>query len=99
MLTPSSPQADGRTLHVYMRPGGYIPSYRPTESRHGSNNVVLDGTLGFDDPMEMDAGYGNQSSNGGLYSDTLVTNGTNGNNHGGSRRGRGFNRADYGGSR
>ena len=80
-----------------MRPGGnYIPSYRANESRAGAgaNHVVLDGTLGFDDPMEMDAGYGGGGGNqngGGLYSDTLVTNGTNGNNSNSHRRGRGFN--------
>ena len=90
-----------------MRPGGnYTPatSGQRSEARLGSNNVVLDGTLGFDDPMEMDAGYGNQKSSngGGLYSDTIVKNGTNGasNGGGGGRRGRGFNnRAGYGGGR
>ena len=90
-----------------MRPGGnYTPAtsgHRTSESRPGSNNVVLDGTLGFNDPMEMDAGYGNQTSGGGgLYSDTLVTNGTNGTSNAGGgtgRRGRGFNRAGYGGTR
>ncbi|XXH04623.1 60S ribosomal protein L2 [Hypoxylon texense] len=91
--------ADGRTLHVYLKPGG--STYRPApptgpraqrdhETRQ-SNNVVVDGSMGFGgDLMDTDSNEGSRS-NGGLYSDTLVPqnqgNHLNGNN---SRRGRGF---------
>ncbi|KAI1505559.1 hypothetical protein F5X99DRAFT_248444 [Biscogniauxia marginata] len=89
--------ADGRTLHVYLKPGAVYNPVPPTgpraqrtnESRVG-NNIVVDGSMGFDDSMETDSrddGY----SNGGLYSDNMVpknqANGINGNS---SRRGRGF---------
>ncbi|RYP29280.1 hypothetical protein DL767_006808 [Monosporascus sp. MG133] len=94
--------ADGRTLNVYMRPGGSsAPAAAPKgpradESRARGNQVVVDGSMGFDDPMETDAGYADNyngaASNGGLYSDNLVMNGTNGTSGGGGRRGRGFNR-------
>ncbi|KAI1378188.1 hypothetical protein F4677DRAFT_412415 [Hypoxylon crocopeplum] len=91
--------ADGRTLHVYLKPSG---SYKPTvptgpraqrdhETRVGSNNVVVDGSMGFDDAMDTDLPDAGPS-NGGLYSDNMVpknqANGTNGNNN--NRRGRGF---------
>ncbi|KAI0128790.1 hypothetical protein BJ170DRAFT_579799 [Xylariales sp. AK1849] len=91
--------ADGRLLHVYLKPGGgYTPPSGPTptgpraqrinETRPGGNSVVIDGSNGFDDSMDTsDAGY----SGGGLYSDKMVTNGNNGN-----RRGRGFNRGRNG---
>ncbi|KAL7626339.1 hypothetical protein AAE478_003111 [Parahypoxylon ruwenzoriense] len=81
--------ADGRTLHVYSKPGGPHRPAPPTapraqrerEARAGSNNVVLDGSLGFDDPMETDV-PDNGYSNGALYSDKLVprnqSNGANG---------------------
>ncbi|KAI0834903.1 hypothetical protein F5Y06DRAFT_277487 [Hypoxylon sp. FL0890] len=91
-------RADGRTLQVYPKPGGpgrgvpTGPRADRNESRPGGNNIVVDGRMGFDDPMETDMpdrGY----SNGGLYSDTMVpkdqANGVNGNNNN-SRRGRGF---------
>ncbi|KAI1247281.1 hypothetical protein MGN70_011169 [Eutypa lata] len=95
--------ADGRTLNVYMRPGGaYTPApattgQRKDESRAASS-VVVDGSLGFDDPMETDSGYSanynnNKSNGGGLYSDTMVTDGANGTSAGSARRGRGFNRS------
>ncbi|ORY69924.1 uncharacterized protein BCR38DRAFT_454853 [Pseudomassariella vexata] len=91
--------ADGRLLHVYLKPGGgYTPmpptgprAQRSTESRVGSNSVVVDGSMGFDEPMETaDAGYG-ESTNGGLYSDRLVPTGP-ANGGSGNRRGRGFHR-------
>lgn len=86
-----------------MRPGGaYTPApattgQRKDESRAASS-VVVDGSLGFDDPMETDSGYSanynnNKSNGGGLYSDTMVTNGANGTSGGSARRGRGFNRS------
>ncbi|KAI5922148.1 hypothetical protein F4810DRAFT_297255 [Camillea tinctor] len=88
--------ADGRTLHVYLKPGAVYNPMPPTgpraqrtnESRVG-NNVVVDGSMGFDDPMDTTSSHGHSS--GALYSDNMVpksqTNDTNGNN---SRRGRGF---------
>ncbi|KAI1644563.1 uncharacterized protein F4817DRAFT_346544 [Daldinia loculata] len=97
--------ADGRTLHVYLKPGGTYRSTPPTgpraqrdhETRSAGNNVVVDGSMGFDDRMETDSlgsGYSNGGgggNGGGLYSDTMVpknqTNGASGNN---SRRGRNF---------
>lgn len=81
-------QADGRMLHVYHKPSG-DPKYNPpsapraqrsNESRTGSG-VVVDGSNGFDEPMDM-----NYNSDSGLYSDRLV----NSNRPDASRRGRGF---------
>ncbi|KAI1085862.1 hypothetical protein F5B20DRAFT_520089 [Whalleya microplaca] len=89
--------ADGRTLHVYMKPGGVFNAPPPTgpraernnETRIG-NNVLVDGSMGFDEPMDTDSpddGY----SNGAFYSDNIIpqaqTGGVNGNSN---RRGRGF---------
>lgn len=95
-------QADGRLLHVYLKPGGATTPAAPTgpraqrtnELRHGSN-VVVDGSMGFDDAMDTsDAGYSDGSGGGrGLYSDRLVSGGPRG---GGSRRGRGFDRSRNG---
>ncbi|KAI1393397.1 uncharacterized protein F4822DRAFT_384511 [Hypoxylon trugodes] len=99
--------ADGRTLNVYLKPGGpYKPNpptgpraQRNNESRPGGNNVVVDGSMGFDDVMDTDTpdtSFSNaNSSSRGLYSDTLVpknqSNGANGsNNSNNGRRGRGF---------
>ncbi|KAI1465272.1 uncharacterized protein F4812DRAFT_138466 [Daldinia caldariorum] len=91
--------ADGRTLHVYLKPGGYRPApptgpraQRDHETRLAGNNIVVDGSMGFDDPMETDSpGSGYSNAGGGLYSDTMVptsqANGTGGNT---SRRGRNF---------
>ncbi|OTB00114.1 hypothetical protein M426DRAFT_243751 [Hypoxylon sp. CI-4A] len=90
--------ADGRTLHVYMKPGGTTrPAAAPTGPRAQResrvDNAVVDGSMGFnDDVMDTDEPSYNRS-NGGLYSDTMVpqnqSRGANGNNNGG-RRGRGF---------
>lgn len=95
-------QADGRLLHVYLKPGGAsspaAPSgprvQRTNELRH-SSNVVMDGSLGFDEAMDMsDAGYSDGSGGGrGLYSDRLVSGGSRA---GGPRRGRGFDRGRNG---
>ncbi|KAI0887541.1 uncharacterized protein GGS22DRAFT_110962 [Annulohypoxylon maeteangense] len=90
--------ADGKTLHVYMKPGdSFTPTHTPPtgpraqrdqrdhETRQGGN-VVVDGRMGFNDLMDtddQDASY----SNGGLYSDKMVPKATGGND---GRRGRGF---------
>ncbi|KAI1331193.1 hypothetical protein F5Y16DRAFT_295133 [Xylariaceae sp. FL0255] len=69
--------ADGRTLSVYMKPGGYtVPptgprAQRTNETTLGNNSVLVDGSHGFNDPMETDG------SQGRLYSDNL----TNGQGH------------------
>ncbi|KAK7949666.1 hypothetical protein PG996_000252 [Apiospora saccharicola] len=92
IATFNNQTADGRILHVYMKPGGgpSIPTgprnsgLRRQEARPGNNNVVLDGSLGFDDGMDTsDTGYSDGSGSAkGLYSDRLVSNS--------NRRGRGF---------
>ncbi|KAK1779271.1 hypothetical protein QBC45DRAFT_138186 [Copromyces sp. CBS 386.78] len=100
--------ADGRVLSVYHKPSGPTypltsqlpPSRAPTGPRsHRSNDHypeddVVDGSMGFDEPMEDDDLRGNGNgrqpprgpaamnggATGGLYSDQLVLN----------RKGRGF---------
>ncbi|KAI2631029.1 hypothetical protein GGR54DRAFT_182248 [Hypoxylon sp. NC1633] len=94
--------ADGRTIQVYPKPDSAyrtpavpVPTgpraQRGHENRSGGNNVIVDGSMGFDDVMDTDL-FDDRSSNGGLYSDSMVpksrANGTNGYNN--SRRGRGF---------
>ncbi|KAI0180514.1 hypothetical protein GGR52DRAFT_569259 [Hypoxylon sp. FL1284] len=85
--------ADGRTLHVYLKPAG-APNrpgpptgpraQREYETRQG-NNVVVDGSMGFGDEMDTD------SRQGGLYSDSIVSqNQSNNSNANSGRRGRGF---------
>ncbi|KAI0202257.1 hypothetical protein F4808DRAFT_422574 [Astrocystis sublimbata] len=66
--------ADGRTLSVYMKPGGYTaPSLPPprvdrtNETRFGGNSVLVDGSLGFNDTMQV------EGANERLYSDELVS--------------------------
>ncbi|KAI0115925.1 hypothetical protein GGR51DRAFT_555801 [Nemania sp. FL0031] len=85
--------ADGRTLSVYMKPGGYTPpsppkgprAQRTNETRLGGNSVLVDGSMGFGDHMEV------EDADQGLYSDKLVpTNQAKGNNNAGYRRDRGF---------
>ncbi|KAI2466019.1 hypothetical protein F4781DRAFT_407236, partial [Annulohypoxylon bovei var. microspora] len=86
--------ADGRTLNVYLKPGGPLSpptgprAQRDHETRQGGN-VVVDGRMGFNDLMDTDDRDASHQ-NGGLYSDKMVpkTNGFNNNND--SRRGRGF---------
>lgn len=88
-------QADGRVLHVYAKttapsgPAAVPAAYAAPRASLGSagvnananaNATVIDGSLGFDDPMDTDAGR--------LYSDSLVTNG-GANGSAGSYRGRG----------
>ncbi|GAP89186.1 putative pentatricopeptide repeat protein [Rosellinia necatrix] len=83
--------ADGRTLSVYMKPGGYIaPPTGPrfqhaNETRLGGNSVLVDGSMGFDDVMETDDAGRN------LYSDKLVSvNQAKGNDDASYRRDRSF---------
>ncbi|KAI0166134.1 hypothetical protein GGR57DRAFT_445497 [Xylariaceae sp. FL1272] len=80
--------ADGRTLSVYMKPGGFSAapptgprSQQRNETRLGDNSILVDGSHGFSDPMDTD---NSSNTKGRLYSDKL----TNGNNSRGSRRGR-----------
>lgn len=102
--------ADGRVLHVYPKAGGPSAVQRapPTGPRAASattaassNTTVVDGSLGFDDPMDTDtpasrprqngrAGGGGGGGGSGLYSDQLVGNGRG--------RGRGFQRGGRGGA-
>ncbi|RWA06016.1 hypothetical protein EKO27_g9095 [Xylaria grammica] len=83
--------ADGRTLSVYMKPGGYTApprgprSQRTNETRLAGNSVLVDGSMGFNDPMDM------EDANQGLYSDNLVSaNQARSNNNEGYRRDRSF---------
>ncbi|KXJ97210.1 hypothetical protein Micbo1qcDRAFT_191762 [Microdochium bolleyi] len=100
--TFNNQNADGRTLHVYPKPGALYhptPGAAPSAPRSSrSNGNLVDGSLGFDDPMDtslsyssrpgiQNAGRANNASEG-LYSDTLVRESQN--NGGTSRRGRGF---------
>ncbi|KAJ9151740.1 Pentatricopeptide repeat protein [Pleurostoma richardsiae] len=104
--------ADGRLLHVYYKLGGPPPAHRPQvqpapptgprASTKSGNGQVVDGSLGFDDPMETDApsagakqaanalGSNGKPANGGLYSDRLVGSGNS------NQRGRGFQRRGRG---
>ncbi|KAI1131494.1 hypothetical protein F5Y10DRAFT_59092 [Nemania abortiva] len=83
--------ADGRTLSVYMKPGGYTAppkgprAQRTNETRLGGNSVLVDGSMGFGDHMEV------EDADQGLYSDQLVsTNQPKGSNNAGYRRDRGY---------
>ncbi|KAI1366985.1 hypothetical protein F5Y08DRAFT_101702 [Xylaria arbuscula] len=87
--------ADGRTLSVYMKPGGYTQppkgprAQRTNETRLADNSVLVDGSMGFNDAMDV------EDSNQGLYSDNLVSTnqpkgGNSSNNNGGYRRDRNF---------
>ncbi|KAH9884435.1 hypothetical protein F4778DRAFT_763054 [Xylariomycetidae sp. FL2044] len=99
--TFNNQNADGRTLHVYLKPSGNYspqPPTGPRAQRHnssnetslGGNSVVVDGSMGFND-MEVDNARDDGYSDGGLYSDSMVPRGpANGNSNERSRRGRGF---------
>ncbi|KAJ8120373.1 hypothetical protein ONZ43_g2904 [Nemania bipapillata] len=82
--------ADGRTLSVYMKPGGYIAppkgprAQRNNETRLGGNSVLVDGSMGFGDHMDV------EDADQGLYSDKLVSSQAKGNNNTGYRRDNGF---------
>ncbi|KAJ1337741.1 polymerase delta-interacting protein 3 [Microdochium nivale] len=99
--TFNNQNADGRTLHVYPKP---VAAYHPTPGAapsaprsSRSNGNLVDGSMGFDDPMDTTSSQplrqGNQSTGrtsntrGGLYSDSLVRNHSD--NTGPPRRGRG----------
>ncbi|KAH8895103.1 hypothetical protein GQ53DRAFT_820739 [Thozetella sp. PMI_491] len=77
--------ADGRVLHVYPKVGGGAAPTAPSAPRRERNDGVVDGTLGFDDPMDTSSSTANTRSNGdgGLYSDRMVQS---------NRRGRGAGR-------
>ncbi|OAA56637.1 Nucleotide-binding, alpha-beta plait [Niveomyces insectorum RCEF 264] len=87
IATFNNQTADGRVLHVYAKTivGGGGGGHTPTGPRamtgggSGSGQLVVDGSLGFDDPMDTDdfghhAGPGPSAWNnsGKLYSDDLV---------------------------
>ncbi|KAI0400882.1 hypothetical protein F4802DRAFT_609833 [Xylaria palmicola] len=85
--------ADGRTLSVYMKPGGHISpptgprSQRTNETRLPGNSVLVDGSMGFGDERDVE-------DPAGLYSDQLVSaNQTTGNNSTNYRRDRGYRQA------
>jgi hypothetical protein len=76
------------------------PANAPSGPRaHSNRDTVVDGSLGFEDPMETDRGYvidagrprhDNRPQNG-LYSDSLVR------SNGQQQRGRGYGRDRRGG--
>ncbi|KAI2642691.1 hypothetical protein GGS21DRAFT_486514 [Xylaria nigripes] len=62
--------ADGRILSVFMKPGGYTPpsrAHRSHETRLKDNSVLVDGSMGFNDPVESD------DADRRLYSDRMVS--------------------------
>ncbi|KAH6624456.1 hypothetical protein B0J18DRAFT_178585 [Chaetomium sp. MPI-SDFR-AT-0129] len=79
--------ADGRVLSVYLKPGN-TPSTPATTTRRASydqQDAVVDGSYGFDDPMDTDRAESKTSTgngkapptgpaagSGGLYSDSLM---------------------------
>ncbi|KAJ3569611.1 hypothetical protein NPX13_g6025 [Xylaria arbuscula] len=78
-----------------MKPGGYTQppkgprAQRTNETRLADNSVLVDGSMGFNDAMDV------EDSNQGLYSDNLVSTnqpkgGNSSNNNGGYRRDRNF---------
>ncbi|KAL2172219.1 hypothetical protein VTG60DRAFT_7063 [Thermothelomyces hinnuleus] len=99
IATFNNQTADGRVLRVYPKIGNN-PSIPPTQTATRpppDNDVVMDGSYGFDDPMDTDLNTGRQPPTGpaagvggGLYSDSLVS---------ANRRGRGFSRAGRFGGR
>jgi hypothetical protein len=97
-------QADGRILKVFAKPGNaptpdnqLSRQQNPPSGPRGTRDdpAVVDGSMGFDDPMETDNyanGNGRQpprgpaADAGGLYSDNIVRE---------NRRGRGFGRGGW----
>lgn len=74
-----------------MKPGGYIAppkgprAQRTNETRLGGNSVLVDGSMGFDNHMEI------EDADQGLYSDKLVpSNQVKSNKNVGYRRDTGF---------
>ncbi|OIW33715.1 hypothetical protein CONLIGDRAFT_711576 [Coniochaeta ligniaria NRRL 30616] len=107
IATFNNQTADGRLIHVYYKVGGgggavapadntrAPPAHAPSGPR-ASRDTVVDGSLGFDDPMETDRGYdrdraprGDSRPRNGLYSDSMVQSG--------NQRGRGYGRGRRGG--
>ncbi|KAI1751453.1 hypothetical protein F4782DRAFT_504995 [Xylaria castorea] len=83
--------ADGRTLSVYMKPGGYVApprgprAERTNETRLGGNSVLVDGSMGFNDAVDVG------DTDQGLYSDKLVSaTQAKGNSNAGYRRDRAY---------
>jgi hypothetical protein len=83
-------QADGRILSVYYSPTASSQPPPAGPRSHKADDMVVDGSMGFQDPMETDDERGAPRGaprgpaaghNGGLYSDNMMDN---------SRRGRGF---------
>ncbi|EAQ88952.1 hypothetical protein CHGG_05571 [Chaetomium globosum CBS 148.51] len=92
IATFNNQTADGRVLSVYPKVGN-TPSapVNPASARASSDDMVVDGSYGFDEPMDADPQPAKQPPTGpaagvgsGLYSDNLVK--TN-------RWGRGFSRS------
>lgn len=83
-------QADGRTLSVYMKPGGFVApptgprAERTNETRLGGNSVLVDGSMGFGDQMDV------EEADQGLYSDTLVSSNQGKGHNANYRRERGY---------
>ncbi len=96
---PANPpsQADGRILSVYAKVGN-TPSVQTPTRASSDNDMVVDGSYGFDDPTETGPSTTKQPPTGpaagvggsGLYSDNLVK---------GGRWGRGFSGAARSGRR
>ncbi|KAK4043276.1 hypothetical protein C8A01DRAFT_13178 [Parachaetomium inaequale] len=99
IATFNNQTADGRVLNVYPKVGNTpsTPSAQAPTRPSSDNDMVVDGSYGFDEPADAASGTGRQPPTGpaagvggGLYSDNLVK--TN-------RWGRGFSRAGRFGGR
>ena len=78
---------------MYPKVGGTSVAAPSSATRAERDGMVVDGTMGFDDPMDTDSAASKKpatQSRGGLYSDNIV--------RGSNRRGRGFGRGGRGGS-
>ncbi|GAB1320818.1 RRM domain-containing protein [Madurella fahalii] len=84
IATFNNQTADGRVLSVYAKPGN-TPSAPVVARPTSGDDMVVDGSWGFDDPMETTDHSQSASATtaGGLYSDNIVKS---------NRSGRGFNR-------
>ncbi|KAK4242474.1 hypothetical protein C8A03DRAFT_11394 [Achaetomium macrosporum] len=97
IATFNNQTADGRVLSVYPKIGNTPAAKLPAQSS-SDNDMIVDGSYGFDDPMDTDTGSGRLPPTGpaagtgssGLYSDSLVN--TNRWGRGFSRGARGFGR-------
>ena len=85
IATFNNQTADGRVLHVYPKlvnsgvlvPHNNIntqaaPRAQPRSKSNAASSHLVDGSLGFDDPMDTDGLGRNGTPNGQLYSDDLV---------------------------